>query len=425
MEQGMTDAVPTAGPVRTAGTRATAEPAAPTEPAATGPVLTVGGPDAHFPGFHSQAIQRAADALARSGGTILLAPGIYEIEAPVRLYSRQTLAGSGEATVLRKGDGVVSRLALDPGFGQLWVDVEDASRFRPGMGVLIRDTLTHHSFMETAAIITAVAGNRLMLDRRLNADYDTDAGATASNACSIVEAIGAERVVVRDLVVDGNRAANAPIGGCRGGGVYFREVTDSLIARVRVRNFNGDGISWQITERIRVEGCEVSGCAGNGLHPGARSVHTAIVDCTCRDNDGDGLFVCWMVQHGRFERNRFIGNGRDGISIGHQDTDNVFRSNLVSDNGRHGIYARREKPMNGAHRNRYEGNVIENNGRREEGAGIYIEGVTRDWRIEDNDIRNTAGTGQAIGVYGAPGAACIVLAGNRMAGHRKDAELAE
>jgi hypothetical protein len=103
----------------------------------------------------------------------------------------------------------------------------------------------------------------------------------------------------------------------------------------------------------------------------------------------------------------------------------VFRSNLVSDNGRHGIYARREKPMNGAHRNRYEGNVIENNGRREEGAGIYIEGVTRDWRIEDNDIRNTAGTGQAIGVYGAPGAACIVLAGNRMAGHRKDAELAE
>jgi hypothetical protein len=389
----------------------------------TGPVLTVGGPDAHFPEFHSRAIQQAADALARHGGTIRLMPGIFEIEAPVRLYSRQTLAGSGESTVLRKGVGVVSRLALDPGFGQLWVDVEDGSKFRPGMGVLIRDSFTHHGFMETTAIITAVDDNRLILDRRLHSDYFTDAEATASNACSIIEATEAEHVVIRDLVVDGSRAVNAHIGGCRGGGIYFREVTDSTIAHVRVRNFNGEGISWQITERIRIEGCEVFGCAGNGLHPGARSVHTEVVDCWSHDNDGDGLFVCWMVQHGRFSHNRFTGYGSSGISIGHQDTDNVFLGNQISDNGLHGIYARKEKPMNGAHRNRFEENVIENNGRREESAGIFIEGVTRDWRILNNDIRNTADTGQTVAVRCAPGTEGIVLEGNRITGHRKETEM--
>lgn len=353
--------------------------------------ITVGGLDADVIGFTSQAVQLAVDALAtRGGGTVRLQAGTFDVAAPIRLCSRIELVGCGEKTVLRKIPGIASRLIVDPGYGQLWVEVEEEHEFLPGMGLLIQDTRNPYGWDECTAVITAIESNRLYLDRRLTNNFDTDYEATASNACSIVEAVGASHVIVRDLTIEGAKETNKSIGGCRGGGVYLYEVTDALISRVTVRGFNGDGISWQITERIRVEHCEVNGCTGSGLHPGARSVHTEIDSCSSHANGEDGLFVCWMVQQGVFSGNRFESNERHGISIGHQDTDNLFQNNLIRCNGVHGIYARPEKEMNGAHRNRFVNNTVEDNGEGE-GAGVYLEGVTRDWHLTRNRIRNTTG----------------------------------
>ncbi|MFS0724264.1 right-handed parallel beta-helix repeat-containing protein [Paenibacillus sp. 1P07SE] len=382
-------------------------------------LVTVGGDQADIRGLTGKAIQLAVDALAhRGGGTVKLMPGVFEIDAPVRLASHITLAGSGEATLLRKTDGVQSRLAIDPGFGQLWVDVEDGSLFRPGMGLLVRDNLRPYGWEESTAVITRVERNRLYLDRRLANNYERGQEGLALSACSMIEAVDAEQVTICDLVLDGNRENNGYIGGCRGGGVYLFGVKKARIANVTVRAFGGDGISWQATENVDVVDCEVTGCAGSGLHPGSRSTGSRILTCTCRDNTEDGLFVCWMVQEATIQGNKFLGNARHGISIGHQDTDNLFAENLVSGNGGHGIYARPETEGNGAHRNRFLSNTVEDNGRGE-GAGFYMEGVTRDWEIVGNTIRSTKPQGQAYAIVLQSGASCHHT-GNRMEGHRQD-----
>ena len=50
-------------------------------------------------------------------------------------------------------------------------------------------------------------------------------------------------------------------------------------------------------------------------------------------NDGDGLFVCWRVRYGLFEANEVRENRGSGISIGHKDSDNLFRGNTITGNG--------------------------------------------------------------------------------------------
>ncbi len=381
--------------------------------------VTVGGEKADFYGYTNEAIQLAVDALThRGGGTVKLLPGVFEINAPIRLTSHITLAGSGKATLLRKSGGVQSRLAVDPGYGQLWVDVEDGGLFRPGMGLVVRDNLRPWGWDESTAVIVKVDHNRLYLDRRLTNDYEQEQEAIAWNACSLIEAVEADHVTICDLVLDGNRENNGHIGGCRGGGVYLYDVKDVRIANVTVNSFNGDGISWQITERVEVTGCEVTHCSGSGFHPGARSIDTRILFSTSRDNAQDGLFVCWMVQESIFQGNRFLSNGRHGISIGHQDTDNLFTENLVVGNAGHGIYARPETAGNGAHRNRFEANTVEDNGRGE-GAGFYLEGITLDWEITGSTIRSTQEQGQAYAIVLRQGASCKQT-NNQMEGHRQD-----
>jgi hypothetical protein len=108
-----------------------------------------------------------------------------------------------------------------------------------------------------------------------------------------------------------------------------------------------------------------------------------------RNNGADGLFLCWRVRHGLFEDNVLEGNGRNGISIGHKDTDNLLRNNQVRDNAEDGILFRNETLGMAGHRNRLENNLIENNGRDQDVAGIRIRGETRDVILKNNRIRDT------------------------------------
>ena len=43
--------------------------------------ITVGGPNAQVQGFNNQSIQFAIDAVAKTGGTVQLNQGVYEIKA--------------------------------------------------------------------------------------------------------------------------------------------------------------------------------------------------------------------------------------------------------------------------------------------------------------------------------------------------------
>jgi parallel beta-helix repeat protein len=126
-----------------------------------------------------------------------------------------------------------------------------------------------------------------------------------------------------------------------------------------------------------------------GLHPGSGSQRATIRKCMAIKNGGDGLFLCWRVRHGLFEDNVLEGNARYGISIGHKDTDNVLRNNQVRNNAEEGVYFRDESLALAGHRNRLEDNLIENNGLKQQVAGIRIRGETRDVILKNNRIRDT------------------------------------
>jgi hypothetical protein len=383
-------------------------------------VITIGGSGADIPGYTSETIQIAVDALkSRGGGTIKLCEGVFAVTAPVRLASGICLTGDVNETILRKVDGFHSAMALDCGYGELKVAVKDASGFKVGMGVIIQDADSTGGWDVTTAKITAIDANWLFIDNYTVRDYQSDRKGIVSNACSLVEAVQCEDVRIANLTIVGNKGTNDFLGGCRGGGIYLHKAGRCVVEQVRVRGFNGDGISWQITEDITVRGCDVSECSNFGFHPGTGSVRTRMADCVSQGNGTDGIFVCWRVQNSSFTGNRSCGNGRYGISIGHKDTDNIFENNHIYGNGEDGIYFRDEIEQNGAHRNTFRRNVVENNGTKAGGYGFNVDGVTTDILIERNTIRDTGSGSQKAGVFIGKKASRISTIDNEMSGHEK------
>lgn len=361
-----------------------------------GPIITVGGPEADIPGFTSEAIQIALDAVkARGGGVVKLNPGTYQIIGPVRLSDNTSLTGSGETTILKKCDGFKTSFIIDADWGMLKAVVKDASGFKKGMGIELYDSEHSQGWDVTTALITDIQDNTIYFDNRTVNDYLSSLNGTVTNSFSIIEAVDAENVKITDLVVEGNKNTNDYINGCRGGGIYIHKSRNCLIENVRVNEFNGDTFSWQITENITLRGCEALNGNGLGFHPGTGSDHSIVENCISHNNKGDGIFLCWRVQNGIFRNNTSFGNGDNGISIGHKDTDNIFENNHVYENGSHGVLFRNENEQNSGHRNTFINNTIENNGMREESAGFYIGGETHDIKITNNIIR-FAGKGKQI-----------------------------
>lgn len=155
------------------------------------------------------------------------------------------------------------------------------------------------------------------------------------------------------------------------------------------RNYNGDGISFQISDRVKVENCESFGHAGYGVHPGTGTEAPVVQNCKLHDNGDIGLFLCWRVRHGKFINNSMEHNGHYGISIGHKDTDNEFTGNTIASNGVSGVYFRNETFLNSGHRNTFRDNKVLDNGNEKAGYGFYIEPKAGDIVIENNQIADT------------------------------------
>jgi parallel beta-helix repeat protein len=194
---------------------------------------------------------------------------------------------------------------------------------------------------------------------------------------------------VENLIIDGNRDSNIHLNGCRGAGIFLYRAFGTVIKNCVVRDYNGDGISFQQSNDVSVISCICDGNTFLGLHPGSGSQRPQVRDCIARNNGSDGLFLCWRVRHGIFKDNVLEANGRFGISIGHKDSDNLLCSNVIRLNHQDGIFFRNETLGMAAHRNRLEENVIENNGAGGEAAGIRIRGQTNDLIFKNNIIRDT------------------------------------
>jgi nitrous oxidase accessory protein NosD len=159
------------------------------------------------------------------------------------------------------------------------------------------------------------------------------------------------------------------------------------VNRCVARNYNGDGISFQISENVHVLNSESHGQTGYGIHPGTGSANSVVENCRMHHNGDIGLFLCWRVRHGRFSNNVIEYNGHYGISIGHKDTDNEFTGNTIARNGVSGVYFRNETLLNSGHRNTFRKNKVLDNGSAKADTDFMCRPpATRD---EDNQIADT------------------------------------
>ena len=237
-------------------------------------------PDANIPGFTSEAIQIALDAVkARGGGIVRLNPGTFKITGPVRMSDNTSLIGSGKTTILQKCDGFKTSFIIDADWGMLKAEVKDASGFSIGMGIELYDDEHDQGWDVTTAVITDIQGNTIYFDNRTVNDYISSLNGTVTNSFSIIEAVDAENVKIADLVIEGNKNTNDYINGCRGGGIYIHKSRNCIVENVKINEFNGDTFSWQITENITIRGCEASNGNGLGFHPGTGSDHSIVENC--------------------------------------------------------------------------------------------------------------------------------------------------
>ena len=381
------------------------------------PSITVGRQNADITGEDNRVLQAAVDYIAGlGGGTVEIRVGRYVMYDSLHLRSNVTIKGIKGKTILRKADGAVSALALDGDFGEQQFTVEDPAGFEVGYGVAIRDDHAG-GFHTTVARITGQNGNTFSINKPLMADCMVANKAKAATVFPVVSGYNIEGARIEGLTIDGNKKSNVHLNGCRGAGIFLYRAFGTFIEDCSVRNYNGDGISFQQSNDVTVIRCISENNNYLGIHPGSGSQRPQVRNCLAGNNGTDGLFLCWRVRHGAFTNNVLQGNRRFGISIGHKDSDNLIRSNVVRSNHQDGVFFRNESLGMAAHRNRLEDNFIENNGVGQEAAGIRIRGYTNDLVFKNNticDTRSGEAKKQTVGIRIEEHVGRVTLDGNKI-----------
>lgn len=374
--------------------------------------ITVGLRDADINGNDNRALQAAVDYVGNLGGGVVeIGPGEYLMRDSLHLRSRVTVRGAGEKTVLKKDREYRSSLAVDSDFGEAAITVQNPEGFAIGRGVYVASK-KYRNFLGVCATILNVQGSHFTLSRSMNADILMSDGGFAATIFPVISGYNLVDARVENLTVDGNRAENPTrVDGCRTAGILLYRGDNCLISNCIVRDYNGDGISFQQSNDVEVEGCVVERCAGFGLHPGSGSQRPLVKNCRAVANGDDGFFFCWRVRGGVAEGNWLENNGGYGMSIGHKDSDNFVRKNTIIGNKLGGVYWRAEAEPMAAHRVTFENNTVRDN----EGWGLFVDGATQGTIIRNNIIEDSGSGRQKTGIRIGRKAGDVTLDGNKVA----------
>lgn len=381
--------------------------------------VTVGPAKADLIGSSEKVIQAAVDYAARfGGGTVKILPGTYRLRNAVYLQSKVRLLGSGVDTVLVKEPSVTTTLAADSDWFDQEITLADDTGFEIGDGICLRTKNGGAGSAETVKrTLVARTGNRFKLDQGLRKNFWRVGETKVSTLFPILSGENISDIAIENLVLDGNRAHNENLDGNYAGCVFLQECNRVTIRGITARNYNGDGLSWQICHDVLVENCTSEGHTGLGFHPGSGSQRTIMRGNRVVGN-AIGIFFCWGVRHGIAEDNHIEGNDT-GISIGHHDTDNVVRSNVVIGSKKAGVHFRPERgPDFTGDRNRIENNRLVDNGP-DGGFAVDIQGGTKSIVLAGNEITETrqgARTAIRIGAETRD----ITLQDNRIRGFSKE-----
>ncbi|RAV23096.1 right-handed parallel beta-helix repeat-containing protein [Paenibacillus contaminans] len=381
--------------------------------------ITVGHQGAALTGTTNEIIQLAIDRVSSLGGGIVtLLPGKYAMHDSIHLRSNVVLRGSGTDTVLWKPPSVSSPVKGLNGYGLYAVAVDHPDKFDIGSGIFITDDLSN-AFYDTVATVCWKDGNDLGLSKPLNHDISARAKGTATTVYPIVCGYDVENVRLEHFVIEGNASENKYIHGCRGGGVFFMRSKHIQMANLTVKDYNGDGISFQQCINTHIENCSCLNNAGIGLHPGSGSVGFVIRNSTFRGNKEDGIYYCLRVSYSSCENCIIENNGRDGLSIGHRDTDLIIRGNLVKGNGRYGVYLRNDAGGRSGDRVLIAHNEFQDNCADSGNAELFFDAAAEDVRLIGNAFTAVERQRDSLfsGVYvNHPG--CIgYIDGNRTSGY--------
>ena len=379
---------------------------------------TVSPEMAQTAGSADRAIQAACDYVARlGGGTVQLTPGTFTLRNSVWLPSKIRLRGSGAETIVTKIASEKIKLSEDSDWYDQEITLGEAGHFQVGDGVTFVAKNPHTGGQTVIKrTLTARSGKRLKLNNGLRENLWLSGEPTCSSLFPMLTSENTSDVLIENLTLDGNKANNENLNGNYGGGIFLQDCNRYTIRDVESRNYNGDGVSFQICHDVIVERLYSHDNADLGVHPGSGSQRPWIRDCRLERN-GLGLFWCWGVKYGLAEGNKILDNRNYGVSIGHNDTDNLMRNNEIRGSGIYGVLFRDENRGKDfwANRNTLEKNRIIDNGS-DDGAAIEIQGKTRDLVFTGNEIRDTRGPAKRTGIRIAASVGKVDLNDNRIEG---------
>ncbi|MDP7010874.1 MAG: right-handed parallel beta-helix repeat-containing protein [Verrucomicrobiota bacterium] len=381
--------------------------------------LSVGPKKADLVGTNEKVLQAAVDYMARmGGGTVRVLPGEYRLRNAVHLRDKVRILGSGADSVLKKEASVKVKLSDDSDWYDQEITLENAKGFRVGDAVCLR-AKNPHDGGNTVIKRTLVArsGNRFKLNDGLRKNLWLSGNPTAATLFPILNCEHVKHVAIENITLDGNRANNENLNGNYAGCIFAQDCSWLTFRNVEARNYNGDGMSWQICHDVVVENCYSHDHNGLGLHPGSGS-QRPVMRGNKLERNNIGIFFCWGVRHGIAENNINIENDI-GISIGHRDTDNFILNNDVLRSKKGGIVFRPDKRGKnfGPHRNRVEKNRIIDSGN-EVGIGVEVRGNIRDITLKANEIRETRGAQQRVGVHVGEETKDVKLIDNKIEGFK-------
>lgn len=384
--------------------------------------ITVGPDKGDLVGRDDKVIQAAIDYVTRlGGGTVKLLPGTFTLRNGIFLPSRLRLCGSGPETVITKIASETVALVDDSDWYDQEITLPEGNGFLVGDGIVLRATNPHDGGSTVIKrTLVARSGNRFKLNDGLRENLWVSGKPTCASLFPLLTSEYTSDVVIEDLTLDGNGGQNTNLDGNYAGCVFLQDCNRYSIRRVEARNYNGDGISFQICHDVVVENCYSHDHTGLGLHPGSGSQRPRMVGNRLERNE-IGLFWCWGVKYGLAERNRIDANRSYGISFGHNDTDNVTCDNDVANSGKIGVLFRDEGGGKDfwANRNRLERNRIADSGG-DDGIAVDIQGKTRDLKITGNQISESRGAAQRTGIRIGSAVGRVDLAENRIEGFARE-----
>jgi hypothetical protein len=387
--------------------------------------IHVGQNEGDLRGHDDRILQAAIDTLARmGGGTLRIGPGTYTMRNALYVCSDIHIIGAGDDTVLLKAPSVETKVASDGDWYETQVQVEDATGFTVGGGLVLRarhhlDTEGHLGEVKLRTIV-GIDGNTLLLGKRNDGSFWLDRGAVAGTHHSIIHGGDAHNITIENITFDGQRDKNHEINGNYAGAVFAQDCDRWLLRRVTSRNYNGDGFSFQRCDDWSFENCRALGNANLGFHPGSGSQRPTLHGCVGNGND-QGFFFCWGVTNGHVENCKFNDNTSYGMTIGHRDTDNHVLGCTFENNAKVGIQFRKpQTDFRGGHRNVIERCTIVDNGAAENGYGIELIGRNDDVAIIQCKFVDSGSGKQKVGIVTNDQCNNLKLDGNVFEGLAED-----